>query len=113
MGCYNSNPTSLQIFSTIWLGESNSKIGIPFSNIFFAQISKMSYFTHIFDVIRNDFFFFFLWILSMYKLQQITHNLNIKPSLASRPIYKYVCHFLFTYFFFFFIYILLFDSMFS
>ena len=37
---------------------------------------------------------------------------NFLPSLATRPIYKYVCHFFFFYFFFF-IYILLFDSVFS
>ena len=36
---------------------------------------------------------------------------TLYTSLATRPIYKYVCHFLF--FTFFFIYILLFDSMFS
>ena len=38
---------------------------------------------------------------------------ELGTSLATRLIYKYVCHFLFTYYYYFlFIYILLSDSMF-
>ena len=40
-------------------------------------------------------------------------NCSKEVSLATRPIYKYVCQFLFIYYYFFFIYILLLDSMFS
>ena len=62
---------------TIKVGSKNLSDPFSFRHLRRLTFSKhLSYFDDNVRIIRNELF---LWILSMCKLQQITHKLNIKP----------------------------------